>query len=152
LCLWVQAGIGFAAASTDDGMAPKPPCRFQADEIYTVRTIVHPILQAEWDLRWGNLVCLRAFGVSSTTQAASWLPPQVPGAQEEAGSGGSRDHEERECMKQNKWQDLQPAALQTQQPATAQQMPHRRQSCQAGHWQCVALDAGQDSLQMASWV
>lgn len=26
--------------------------RFQADEIYTVRTIVHPILQAEWDLRY----------------------------------------------------------------------------------------------------
>lgn len=28
-----------------------PPPRLQADEIYTVRSIVHPILQAEWDLR-----------------------------------------------------------------------------------------------------
>ncbi len=27
------------------------PRRLQADEIYTVRKIVHPVLQAEWDLR-----------------------------------------------------------------------------------------------------
>mmetsp|Transcript_27275 Transcript_27275/g.69437 ORF Transcript_27275/g.69437 Transcript_27275/m.69437 type:complete len:143 (-) Transcript_27275:433-861(-) len=26
--------------------------KFQADEIHTVRSIVHPILQAEWDLRY----------------------------------------------------------------------------------------------------
>ena len=26
-------------------------CRFQADEIMAVRNIVHPVLQAEWDLR-----------------------------------------------------------------------------------------------------
>lgn len=25
--------------------------RFQADEIFTVRSIVHPVLVAEWDLR-----------------------------------------------------------------------------------------------------
>ena len=30
--------------------------RFMADEIYTVRQIVNPILQAEWDLRWASCV------------------------------------------------------------------------------------------------
>lgn len=30
-------------------------CRFEADEILTVRKIVHPVLQAEWDLRWGGM-------------------------------------------------------------------------------------------------
>lgn len=29
--------------------------RFEADEIYTVRRIVHPVLQAEWDLRCGGI-------------------------------------------------------------------------------------------------
>eukprot|EP00983_Pelagomonas_calceolata_P000836 30109-Pelagomonas_calceolata.AAC.3 len=29
-----------------------PLFRFQADEIYTVRSIVHPVLVAEWDLRY----------------------------------------------------------------------------------------------------
>jgi hypothetical protein len=26
-------------------------CRFEADEVLAVRRIVHPVLQAEWDLR-----------------------------------------------------------------------------------------------------
>ncbi|KAJ9505169.1 NADH:ubiquinone oxidoreductase B16.6 subunit [Haematococcus lacustris] len=30
----------------------KTNVKFQADEIFTVRTIVHPVLQAEWDLRY----------------------------------------------------------------------------------------------------
>lgn len=28
--------------------------RFEADEILTVRQIVHPVLQAEWDLRYSS--------------------------------------------------------------------------------------------------
>ena len=37
--------------------------RFMADEIYTVRQIVNPILQAEWDLRWERLCAGSCVGV-----------------------------------------------------------------------------------------
>mmetsp|Transcript_16546 Transcript_16546/g.28355 ORF Transcript_16546/g.28355 Transcript_16546/m.28355 type:complete len:143 (-) Transcript_16546:664-1092(-) len=40
-------GYGFFQLSQQ-----KDDKKCQADEIFTVRTIVHPILQAEWDLRY----------------------------------------------------------------------------------------------------
>lgn len=99
--------------------------RFQADEIHAIRSIVHPILQAEWDLR---CVYTRVVSAQSSAQLRfNWrhileqLKPdfarvspffQVSGASAQGGREGGRDHEEREyfyedwsCCVQTSWVD-----------------------------------------------
>uniref|UniRef100_A0A6S8I396 NADH dehydrogenase [ubiquinone] 1 alpha subcomplex subunit 13 n=1 Tax=Dunaliella tertiolecta TaxID=3047 RepID=A0A6S8I396_DUNTE len=61
--------------------------RFQADEIYTVRSIVHPVLVAEWDLRYLEhqrkehereaelMKNVPGWKVGEPTTKHRWLPP-----------------------------------------------------------------------------